>query len=201
MDPAVGLVQSYLRLNGFFTVTEYPVVATARDGTHTLTDADILAVRFPAAERWVPGLGREPDISLATDERLRLSTAMLDMIIGEVKEGKPHLNETVFWEPVIESVVRRFGCCEKSPAETARSVLQSGHADTLVGGMPCHIRMVIFGGTSFRDSKHFEVIPLDHILRFVHGHIEQHRDIFLHTQLKDDALDLMALMVKLGVHI
>lgn len=29
MDPAVGLVQSYLRLNGFFTVTEYPVVGTA----------------------------------------------------------------------------------------------------------------------------------------------------------------------------
>ena len=48
MDNAVALVQAYLRLNGYFTVTEYPVIATRRDGTYrTATDLDVLAFRFP----------------------------------------------------------------------------------------------------------------------------------------------------------
>jgi len=30
VDPAVGVVRAYLRLNGFLTATEYPVLSTAR---------------------------------------------------------------------------------------------------------------------------------------------------------------------------
>ena len=47
MDNAVALVQAYLRVNGYFTVSEYPVMV--REGAHSaraLTDLDILAVRF-----------------------------------------------------------------------------------------------------------------------------------------------------------
>ena len=50
MDNAVALVQAYLRLNGYFTVSEYPVVEELRHGgVRTMTDLDILGFRFPGA--------------------------------------------------------------------------------------------------------------------------------------------------------
>ena len=59
MDNAVALVQAYLRINGYFTVTEFPVVESGRSGLHrTATDIDILAVRFRDAARLVPRHGR-----------------------------------------------------------------------------------------------------------------------------------------------
>ena len=51
MDPAVALVQAYLQMNGYFTVTEYSVVeAAGRSNQYRMsTDLDVLAVRFPGA--------------------------------------------------------------------------------------------------------------------------------------------------------
>ena len=50
MDTTVALVQSYLHVNGYFTVVEYPVLETRRGGPpRTLTDLDVLAFRFPRA--------------------------------------------------------------------------------------------------------------------------------------------------------
>jgi hypothetical protein len=50
VDTAVGLVQAYLRVNGYFTVAEYPVLdATGPGGPRTITDLDILAVRLHRA--------------------------------------------------------------------------------------------------------------------------------------------------------
>ena len=53
MDTSVALVQTYLRVNGYFTVAEFPVVETRRRGKYrdlrTLTDIDIMAFRFPRA--------------------------------------------------------------------------------------------------------------------------------------------------------
>ena len=56
MDTAVALVQAYLRLNGYFTVTEYPVFELGSGGgIRTATDLDLLAFRFPGAGRPVIG--------------------------------------------------------------------------------------------------------------------------------------------------
>lgn len=47
MDTAVALVQAYLNVNGYFTVTEYPVMeAYAEWPARTATDLDLLAFRF-----------------------------------------------------------------------------------------------------------------------------------------------------------
>jgi hypothetical protein len=52
MDNSVALVQAYLRLNGYFTVSELPVIASTKGGGYrTATDLDILALRFPRAGR------------------------------------------------------------------------------------------------------------------------------------------------------
>ncbi len=59
MDTAVALVEAYLRVNGYFTIAEYPVVEELRGERHrTLTDIDILAFRFPAAGSRQTGSGR-----------------------------------------------------------------------------------------------------------------------------------------------
>ncbi len=55
MDHAVALVQAYLRVNGYFTVSEYPIIESIRHGHRTATEIDIPAFRFSSAGRLVPG--------------------------------------------------------------------------------------------------------------------------------------------------
>lgn len=64
MDNAVALVQAYLRVNGYLTVTVYPIVeALPAGGFQTATDLDVLGFRFghsrmPQSPRAPMGAGR-----------------------------------------------------------------------------------------------------------------------------------------------
>lgn len=197
MDAAVGLVQAYLRVNGFFTVTEYPIVALGGGG-RSLTDIDVLAVRFPNAMCWVPEAGGDGS-ALPPDPVLDLKDDYLEMIIGEVKEGRAKLNDQAYSLPVIDAAVRRFGCCQY-PAAMARSVFEGKKARTHTGeGMPCRVRMTVFGGSTEEERGRYEVVSLKHVMIFLNQYIARYREVFLHAQIKDDALDLMALLVKLGL--
>ncbi len=196
MDPAVSLVQAYLRVNGFFTVTEYPIVSRSKGPARTVTDVDVLALRFPAAQTWVPAGGKKAG-ALPIDDALGLAEDRMQMIIGEVKEGKARMNAAAYSPDVLEAVLRRFGCCETDPGATARAVARKGEA--LTHGhcaVPCHIRMVVFSGRG--GVGRFQRISLAHIARFLIRHLSENDDVLLSTQLKDDALALMALLVKTG---
>lgn len=47
MDRAVAVIEAYLRINGYLTVAEYPVLEEGHRGpAQSVTDLDILAVRF-----------------------------------------------------------------------------------------------------------------------------------------------------------
>lgn len=116
MDTAVGLVQAYLRVNGYFTVAEYPVLdATGPGGPRTITDLDILAVRLHRA----PGASGTVDAPL--DPALGAGGGA-DMILGEVKEGRPHPNPAMRDPAVLEAAFTRFGCC--APTDAARLVAE-----------------------------------------------------------------------------
>jgi hypothetical protein len=95
-DPAVAIVQSYLRVNGYFTVTEHPIVEAAKGGGHrTVTDLDVLAFRFPGAGRSLVTGRPESDPAAhryAPDPGLGIEGAEADMLIGEVKQGRAVLN-------------------------------------------------------------------------------------------------------------
>lgn len=55
MDTAVAIVQSYLHINGYFTVPEFPIVEAMQRGHYrAATDIDLLAVRFPEAGPSIP---------------------------------------------------------------------------------------------------------------------------------------------------
>jgi hypothetical protein len=127
MDNAVSLVQAYLRLNGYLTVTEFPVlVEGGRDGVRTVTDLDVLAFRFPGAGP--PGVGAAGRArETALDPALGADPAHADMIIGEVKEGRAHLNASALDQEVIEAALVRFGCCTPAAApEQVRTLVHAG---------------------------------------------------------------------------
>ena len=147
MDSAVALVQAYLYANGYFTVTEYPVIEALAEGDYrSATDVDVLAVRFPGAGRIIPRRGRkrrhdfrlsEPDPALGTsDDRI-------DMIIGEVKEGEAELNRGGRDPAVLRNALTRFG--KIKPEETEAIVgelLRRGEATSSSGP---RVRLFAFG--------------------------------------------------------
>ena len=83
MEISVGLVQAYLRVNGYFTVAEYPVIEAVQRGKYrTVTDLDILAFRFPNAGRLVPGAEEGGPLCFEPDPLLGVSRQEADLIIG-----------------------------------------------------------------------------------------------------------------------
>src|SRR5213593_896281 len=123
MDHAVSLVQTYLQLNGYFTSAEYPIIASARrHGVRTITDIDILAFRFPSGLPISEPIGRHGpqglDIS-DVDAGLGVPPDAIDMIIGEVKEGRVGINMGTRDPEVLKVVISRLG---DSTAETDRVV-------------------------------------------------------------------------------
>src|SRR5712691_11398113 len=115
MDHAVALVQAYLQLNGYFTSAEYPIIAAAgRNGFRTLTDIDVLAFRFPAglpSPVAAPSRKRTPrglDLS-DIDPGLGVPADSIDMVIGEVKEGRVGINGGARDPEVLKAVIGRLG--------------------------------------------------------------------------------------------
>jgi hypothetical protein len=198
MDTAVALVQAYLRVNGYFTVAEYPVVEASGGGNYrSLTDIDILAFRFPGAGR---PLGRnrrrmadaerhEPDPLLGSDGKAA------DMIVGEVKEGKGRLNDAALDPDVLRAALVRFGCCTPDEAPGIVSELKrSGRTQTRGGHQ---IRIVTFGSTGDdHDSSAFTFISLGLIAEFLQGHLRTHWDLVRHVQTKDPVLGLLLTLEK-----
>ena len=195
MDHAVALVQCYLHVNGYFTVPEYPILeAMEGRGYRVTTDLDILAFRFPGAGRLVPGAlpGTE---RFETDPVLECPTHHPEMLIGEVKEGRPEINQAI-WDPhVMEVMLNRFGCCARPeiPA-TVQCLLRNGSAETACGH---RIRLVVFGAAGHpAEHPRYRVIPLGHVVEFLRDHLRRHWAVLRHAQLKDPAFGFLAALEK-----
>lgn len=198
MDSAVGLVQTYLRVNGYFTVVEYPVVEELRAEFQTATDLDILAFRFPGSERLIAGEdphGRRRHPPHTVDPRLEVPAGSADMLIGEVKEGEAKFNRSGRRAEVIAVALARFGCCPEEVAESvARRLLRSGRASTPDGHT---IRLIAFGSVAgSANGMPYLRLPLGHVLRFLEAWMEEHWAVLRHTQLKDPVLSFLATLVK-----
>lgn len=197
MDTAVALVQAYLHINGYFTVTEYPVVEAMKRGGHrTATDIDILAVRFPSAGRFVPGRGKakrseqfDPDPELCRD------TSSVDMIIGEVKEGRAELNRGARNPDVLLAVLSRFGCCPDSHLEqSVQDLIRRGSADMPTGH---RARLVAFGvSTGDHLGYPCEVMALSHVIRFTQEYLRKHWEVLRLAQFKESAFATLMILEK-----
>ena len=199
MDNAVALVQAYLQVNGYLTVSEYPILElTARGEYQAATDIDILAFRFPGVARLIPiGNGRNGrDYAVhAIDPELRAPIDQPDMIVGEVKEGKARINEAARDIDVLQAALARFGCCSGEDArDVARRLLRAGQTST-----PCghRLRMLIFASIeSDRDTYSCQVISLGHVAGYLRDYLRKHWEALRHLQLKDPALGFLATLEK-----
>lgn len=199
MDSAVALVQAYLYSNGYFTVTEYPVLEAIQHGNYrTTTDIDILAVRFPGAGRHVPRHGRhnrhgktlaEPDAVLTP------SSDRIDMIVAEVKEGRAELNHGARNPKVLRAALTRFGACTSDHADSlVEELVRRGEASTPSGPQ---VRLFAFG-SHYDETRHhpYTIITLGHIVSFLREFAEEHWDILRHAQFKDPGLSFLMVLEK-----
>jgi hypothetical protein len=196
MDHAVSLVQTYLQLNGYFTSAEYPIMASAgRAGVRSITDIDILAFRFPAG---LPSMipRRAPkglDVS-DLDPGLGAPADSIDMVIGEVKEGRVGINTGIRDPEVLKVVINRLGDSSASADRAVQELLHNGRT-TLPSGVT--LRMIAFGafppGAPVPPCR---IISLGHVLDFLQGYVHRHWKVLRHLQFKDPALGFLMTLEK-----
>ncbi|MDZ4142455.1 MAG: hypothetical protein U1C48_10670 [Methylotenera sp.] len=195
MDNAVALVEAYLYVNGYFTVTEYPVIEAASNHNYRMvTDLDIMAVRFPDAGRLILN---KPDSRrmFAPDSALNCPVDCIDMIVGEVKEGRAELNRGARDPAVLRAMFVRFGCChEQDAGQLVQQLLRKGSARTPAGHL---VRLIAFG-TQASDShpSRYTVISLGHVVQFLQDYLRQHWAILHHAQFKHPAFGFLAMLEK-----
>lgn len=195
MDTAVALVQTYLYANGFFTVTEYPVLEQM-DTTHprTLTDVDVLAVRFPGAgsislNGGTGGVEVHPDPILGPSERY------IEVVIGEVKEGAAELNRSAQDPLVLRAAIGRVG---KIKPEIADALV----ADLIATGTAMHpagirLRQIVFASKPpSRPNPTYTWVSHGHITKWLVEQVRDNWEIYKSIQSKDPALGFVLLHEK-----
>ncbi|HEY4640962.1 MAG TPA: hypothetical protein VII75_06425 [Thermoanaerobaculia bacterium] len=194
MDHAVALVQAYLQLNGYFTSAEYPIMAGAGRRTRTITDIDMLAFRFPTIAPAIPR--RQPkglDIT-ETDPGLGIPRKTVDMIIGEVKEGRVGINSAVRDPGVLRAVISRFGETPDDEDRGVNELLETGTTHLPSG---YSVRLIVFAsfppGAAVPPCR---IISLGHVLEFLQNYVRKHWNLLRHLQFKDPAFGFLMTLEK-----
>lgn len=194
MDAAVGLVKAYLEMSGFFVLTEIPVRARDRHGFYDVTDVDIISVRFPhrhdaasipATLRLSPFIDPDPELAVSDE--------VLEVVIGEVKEGRAHLNAGLKDLAAVAFALRRIGCCPDAQVDQeARAVIRGDERLMhMPAGGECRVRLVCFAGHGTARSAAL-TISLGHCLESLIDRLA-HSDLLATAQFKDPLLSVISL--------
>lgn len=203
MNPAVSLVRAYLTLNGYFTSTEIPVIKKGSDGLYfEVTDIDVLALRFPQASHIVAQgrPGPVDDLHFPPDPELCVPDDAMDLIIGEVKAGRPRLNPHMRSEDTLYRALVRFGFCPVGHLDRAVEELkETGEAWVRDGNIsiPARVRITAFGDGEELQGNGYTVVPLKKVADFVMNHLRKYRDVLHPVRLTDPTLGLLHLLEKL----
>jgi hypothetical protein len=183
MDTAVGFVRAYLQLNGYFTITEYPVVRKIGDGRYrTLTDVDVAGYHLPYGE---------PDF--APDPVLQVPLDRPDILIGEVKEGLAQINDSADDPQVIAKILRRFaGCSASEAAEASRILLARGRVDIRSGH---RVRLVAFGSTRNGAGAYLKILHSE-VVAYIDRYLRENWDLVRQAGSKDPVFGMMVLLAK-----
>ncbi len=191
-------MQAYLHVNGYFTVTEYPVLEALRaGGFQSATDIDVLALRLPHAGGLRPaerGQGAANADPFAPDPALGAADGEFEMLIAEVKEGRAELNRGARNRSVLQAVLRRFGCCPASVVPSAVEDLLQDKRATLPSGM--RIRLVAFGSVVGPADDGLSRVSIGHVVRFLRDHLHRHWPVLRHAQVKDPAFGYLLTIMK-----
>lgn len=195
MDPAISLVQAYLRLNGYLTVTDYPLFEQRKDGeVRAVTDLDVVGFRLGR-----PGTVRTP---FGLDGAHRIDPALVedptrdDMIIAEVKGGTPRFNDATLESSVLGAALVFFGGCSSEEArDLAQALLSHGEATASDGHT---VRIIAFGSglPSIRDRGVYRSVSLLHVSEFMEDYLRAEWPALRQVDVQEPALDMLQLLMK-----
>ncbi len=202
MDIAVNLVESYLRLNGYMTLSEFEVQRRQPDGRFkTVTDVDVMGIRFPGE----PGPGtahaeREGELLLMDDPALELEPESIDVIIGEVKQGPADFNPALKDHGVLFSMLRRLEWIYPLTLNEVIDGLQRHgvHRAPARGGGAVRTRLVAFGRS--RQSN-LNTVSISHMITTLLDFFEEHEEAFRPSQFREPAPAFLRLLLKAGFDI
>lgn len=199
MDIAVNLVENYLRLTGYMTLSEFEVQRRDKKGRFkTVTDVDVMGIRFPG-EIYLGDPHREADCELLVidDPVLGLEPDTIDIIVGEVKQGNAELNPGIKDHAVLHSMLRRVEWVYDEPVEQVIQGLQQegAHSAPGRGGGRVRTRLVAFGRSRFSNQN---TIALGHIVTTMLDFFEEHEDAFRPIQFREPAPAFLRLLLKSG---
>ena len=200
MDTGVGIVKAYLELCGYFVLAELPVRKPVGPAYRDVTDIDILAVRFPHPPATEMELTTSSlHLLLGVDPRLQIFEQGVDVIIGEVKEGRAELNPALHRLETIAFALRRLGCCPPAEvSEQAAAIARMGSQEMRMNGVRCRIRLVLCAGQGTAGPSRLLTVPLSWCIEFIQDRLKVAPQAMARTQWKDPTLAFFALLAKLG---
>ncbi len=132
---------------------------------------DILAVRFPNAAVVVPrAFGQvDDDLHLAVDPILDLQKDAVDVLIGEVKSGRPRLNDGLREADVLYATLRRLDPGFDHPLQdTIKRLIRDGESSNSAAGKRWRFRLVAFGeGQAGLEGGPFMIVQLRQVAAFL----------------------------------
>ena len=202
MDIAVNLVENYLRLTGYMTLSEFEVQRRDEKGRFkTVTDIDIMAIRFPGdVYLGDPHRPADSELLVIQDPALELADDTIDVIIGEVKQGRAELNPGIKDHGVLHSMLRRVEWVyDTDISEVIEGLQQDGvHMAPARGGGRIRTRLVAFGRSRHSNTN---TLALGHIVTMMLEFFEKHEDAFRPIQFREPAPAFLRLLLKSGFDI
>lgn len=199
MDIAVNLVENYLRLTGYMTLSEFEVQRRDKKGRFkTVTDIDVMGIRFPG-DVYIgdPHKPADCEMLVIDDPVLELEDETIDVIVGEVKQGQAELNPGIKDHGVLHSMLRRVEWIYQDGIDDVITGLQRDgiHRSPSKGGGIVRTRLVAFGRSHFSDLN---TVALGHIVTTMLDFFEEHEDAFRPIQFREPAPAFLSLLLKSG---
>ena len=199
MDIAVNLVENYLRLTGYMTLSEFEVQRRDKKGRFkTVTDIDVMAIRFPG-DIYIgdPHRPEDCEMLLIDDPVLKLEPDTVDVIVGEVKQGQAELNPGIKDHGVLHSVLRRVEWLYETDLNDVINRLQRDGICTSdgKGGARIRTRLVAFGRSHYSNVN---TIALSHMVTTLLSFFEEHQDAIRPIQFREPAPAFLSLLLKSG---
>jgi len=199
-DPASELVVAYLRVNGYFILTDLELHVLEDGSYRTLTDVDIVAVRHPTLLGSAHHKGGQKSdgvveclLTEEVDPSFDIVTAGFDVVIGEVKRGTAAFNPALRDPRVLHAVARRVGHVFGAPTnEVIKVLISTGSFRTET----TQVRLVAFGS----DGEVVDGTAVHHeqLVQWLNKMLSRHQELMEVTNFSDSVLSLLSLAGKVG---
>lgn len=203
MDAAGPLVEIFLQLNGYLTLSEWQIQALNAHGKwETVTDVDVLAIRFPGAVYLADSHDPEVQSTLKVEgELLMLEPDSIDVIVGEVKEGEAVFNPAITRETTLHTVLHRLQWLyEKPELEQVVRELSSGglSRSRAPGGDEVRTRLVAFGQA---PQVTVNTVPIGAILEQSAALLAAHDDLLRSARFANPVAATLKLLHKVDINL